>query len=107
MIWITGNSGAGKTTLAKRMKNEDTIILDGDELRKVWYDLGFSEKDRRIQNYRAASLAEVLENQGFEVIVATICPYKDLREHLSTNYNIRWVCLSGGKKPSKEYPYEP
>ena len=106
MIWIHGNSESGKTTLAKRLKTPNTIILDGDELRKVW-ELGFSKKDRWEQNMRAAKLGDMLEWQGFEVIIATICPYKELRREISKRFNVRWIQLDGGKSPSKEYPYEP
>ena len=105
MIWITGNSGSGKTTLAHRLKTQNTIILDGDDLRSVW-KLNFSENDRWEQNLRASKLAVMLEKQGFEVIVATICPYKKLREHITREYNPKWIQLNGGKVPSEEYPYE-
>jgi len=106
MIWITGNSGAGKSTLAFRLKKDNSVILDGDELRRAWPELGFSEKDRWIQNFRAAKLGSMLERQGFNVIVATICPYKKLREELERDHSITWIKLRGGKEPSEEYPYE-
>ncbi len=105
MIWITGNSGSGKTTLANRIKKENTIILDGDEMRKCW-TLGFSEKDRWEQNMRAAKLAMLLEKQGYEVIIATICPDRKLRQEISEMANVRWIYLEGGRKPSEKYPYE-
>lgn len=105
MIWIHGQTGAGKTTLAKRMKTDNTIILDGDELRTVW-KLGFSKEDRWEQNMRAARLGEILERQGFEVIISTICPYRKLREEINKKFNVRWIQLGGGITPSKEFPYE-
>ncbi|MCH7762066.1 adenylyl-sulfate kinase, partial [candidate division TA06 bacterium] len=40
ILWITGNSGAGKTTLAERLVSRNTIILDGNLLRQVWPGLG-------------------------------------------------------------------
>lgn len=107
MIWITGNSGAGKTTLAQRLRlTPKTIILDGDQMRYVWKDLGYSKEDRTEQNWRVARLADVFELQGFDVVVATICPYRDLRKELSESFDIEWVYLKGGEKPSKEFPYE-
>ena len=105
MIWIIGNSGSGKTTLANRIKSYNTILLDGDELRKCW-KLGFSKKDRWEQNMRAAKLGGILESQGFEVIVSTICPYIKLRKEISKLCDVRWIFLEGGKTSSKEYPYE-
>jgi len=101
--WITGNSGAGKTTLALQMK--DVIHLDGDVMRMVW-QLGFSKEDRYEQNLRIARLAKVLRNQGFNVVVSTICPYKDLREKVQEICGCKFIYLEGGKEPNEEYPYE-
>ena len=106
MIWITGNSGAGKTTLARRMKKENTILLDGNDMRKVWGDLGFSKEDRYEQNLRTSRLADILERQGFEVIISNICPFKELREMIDRNHSVKWIYLPGGKPPTKEMPYE-
>ena len=105
ITWITGNSGAGKTTLARKMQTNE-IILDGDDMRKVWEELGFSRQDRWTQNLRIAVLASVLEGQGFDIIVATICPYKELRRFVKEMAGCKFIYLKGGKKPSKEYPYE-
>jgi len=108
MIWITGNSGAGKTTLAEKLFEmiPNSIVLDGNTLRDIWIGLGFSELDRREQSFRTVKLATYLERQGYNVIVSVICPYKDLRKTLDDNFKIFWIKLRGGKKPSKEYPYE-
>ena len=106
VIWITGNSGAGKTTLAKKMiKSNGGILLDGDNMRTVW-KLGFSRKDRWTQNLRIARLANILNKQGFNVVVATICPFKKLRQEVEKITNCKFIYLKGGKKPSKKYPYE-
>jgi len=104
IIWLTGNTQAGKTTLARHLKTDDAIILDGDELRTVW-KLGLSQEDRYEQNLRAARLAKILEKQGFVVIVALICPYEDLREQVKDITNCKFIYLKGGKS-GKEFPYE-
>ena len=77
IYWFTGNTGAGKTTLAKIFQKviANSILLDGDYLRGVWQDLGFSKEDRVEQNNRVMKLAEILEAQGFNVLVAVICPH--------------------------------
>ncbi len=109
IIWITGNSKAGKTTTAKLFKslaNDKVVILDGDDMRFVWQDLGFSKEDRYIQNLRIAKLAKILEKQGFIVVVASICPYKRLRDSIQDMIDCKFIYLSGGKAPSGEYPYE-
>jgi len=106
VTWITGNSGAGKTTLAKKILASDGgILLDGDAMRTCW-KLGFTKEDRIENNMRIARIAKVLDQQGFNVIVSTICPFKELREEVSKITNCRWIYLDGGKENSKEYPYE-
>lgn len=113
ITWIYGNSGAGKSTLAERLRIGDLeqykfdacVILDGDALRTIWSDLGLSEADRREQNLRAARLAKLLDDQGVNVIVATICPYRDLREQVRAITDCRFIYLEGGKV-GPEYPFE-
>ena len=104
IIWITGNSNSGKTTLARQLKTDKAIILDGDEIRKI-YPTGFSKKERWEHNIRVAKLAKMIEMQGFDVIVALICPYKKLREEVQRITNCGFIYLTGGKK-RKDYPYE-
>lgn len=77
--WVYGLSGCGKTTLARKLLDRTTIHLDGDDMRRVWTDLGFSDEDRRTQNLRIANLARVLDRQGFNIVVSTICPTAELR----------------------------
>lgn len=77
--WVYGTSGCGKTTLARKLLDKTTIHLDGDDMRRVWTDLGFSDEDRRTQNLRIANLARVLDRQGFNIVVSTICPTAELR----------------------------
>ena len=75
IIQITGKRGAGKTTLAKELCSKlGAINIDGDVVRGVWTDLGFSDEDRLENNKRTARLAKALEEQGFDVVISTICP---------------------------------
>ena len=90
VIWITGLSGAGKTTLAKALQQKlpGALLLDGDELREALGADGRSfdvqSRKRLAQTY--ARLAGLLARQGATVIVATISLFHDLhawnREHL-------------------------
>lgn len=70
---ICGESGAGKSYLANKLRKENTIIIDGDGVR-YWVnnDLGYSEEDRRTNNERVAGMAIMLAKQGFDVIVSTV-----------------------------------
>lgn len=106
IYWIFGNSGAGKTTLAKQIQPHlNAIVLDGDDLRTIW-SLGLEKADREEQNLRAARLAMILSEQGFNVIVATICPYDALRKKISAMCNPTWIYLPGGHQSTEDYPFE-
>jgi len=89
VIWLTGISGAGKTTLGLRVK--DTLqkkgvpldMLDGDIVRNFFEnDLGYTRQER-IQNVRRiAFTAKCLADHGINVIVANIAPYFEVREFI-------------------------
>ncbi len=85
VIWITGLSGAGKTTLcealSRRLKPHlpELTNLDGDVVRQVFGgELGYGEPDRVAQIKRIQSLAEMLDGQGLVVLVAALYAHPDL-----------------------------
>lgn len=109
VFWFHGNSGSGKTHLAIHYHKDNKIVLDADDMREIWTDLGFSREDRNEQNIRIAKLARILSIQGFNVNVASICPYARLRKEINKIIPwVRWVYVNSpdSKKPSKEYPFE-
>ena len=86
-IWLTGLSGAGKSTIAEalivrlREAGHRVDILDGDEVRQVLTaDLGFSREDRFTNVQRIGFVAELLASHGVQVLVPVIAPYADSRE---------------------------
>ena len=106
IFWFTGNTGAGKTTLAKKMTDNRTINLDGDNLRFIWQDLDLTKEGRWEQSLRTARLAKELSSQGFNVNVAVICPYEKLREEVKEICSCMFVYMPYGRLPSDEFPYE-
>ena len=82
IIWLTGLSGSGKTTIANLLekilysKSFHTYLIDGDNIRHgLNKDLGFTEVDR-IENIRRISeSAKLMLDAGLIVIVACISPY--------------------------------
>ena len=81
-VWLTGLSGAGKTTLAHATERllhaagMRTARVDGDELRtSLCRDLGFSAADRAENVRRAAAVARALFESGAVVFVALISPF--------------------------------
>ncbi|MGH9349529.1 MAG: adenylyl-sulfate kinase [Vicinamibacterales bacterium] len=86
VIWLTGLSGAGKSTVAMRaerrllQKGYCVYVLDGDNLRRgMNADLGFSAEARRENIRRAGEIAALFADAGLIVIAAFISPYADDR----------------------------
>ena len=84
VIWILGLSGAGKSFLSEKLKQElnndygEFIILDGDVIRNVFdNDLGFSIKDRNINASRISKLAHYLSQNKINVIVPVLSLFPD------------------------------
>jgi adenylylsulfate kinase len=89
VIWFTGLSGAGKTTLAKRLEEELFArnylvqILDGDNIRSgINNNLSFSDEDRRENIRRIAEVSKLFLNCGIIAINSFISPTHDIR-HLA------------------------
>ncbi len=103
VIWITGLSGAGKTTLAEglNLRLQDNhlhpIVLDGDVLRNIFHKDNF-EKQSYSRNSRIklalkyGLLCKTLSNQGFTVIIATIAMFNEVyvwnRENLKNYFEV-------------------
>ncbi len=87
VIWITGLSASGKTTLGlemyKLLKNTGAwVFLDGDTIRRVFNeDLGHTVEDRMKNAYRISNLCEMLESQGINVLACVLLISNDVREH--------------------------
>lgn len=86
VIWFTGLSGSGKTTIAHEVEEElleagvPIEILDGDVVREnLSKGLGFSKEDRDINIRRIAFVAHLLQRNGTFVITAAISPYRSVR----------------------------
>jgi adenylyl-sulfate kinase len=87
VLWMTGLSGSGKSTIAHRIERELLLsghrvyVLDGDTLRTgLNSDLGFGEEARRENLRRAAEVAKVLVDAGLIVIASFISPFSAERE---------------------------
>jgi adenylylsulfate kinase len=82
IIWLTGLSGSGKTTIAHEIKSRVCcIILDGDSLRAgLCSDLGFSLEDRDENIRRVSEVAKLLYSNGYNVVVSFISPMQDQRD---------------------------
>ena len=91
IIWLTGLSGAGKSTIAIEaeqqlfLKGYQVNVLDGDNIRfGLSADLGFSPEDRTENIRRIGEVAKLFAEAGILVITAFISPYKQDRDRIRT-----------------------
>lgn len=87
VVWLTGLSGAGKTTLAEalathlRRLGRFAMVLDGDRMRvRLSADLGFAERDRFENIRRIAEVAAMVAEAGGVAVVAAIAPLAAMRD---------------------------
>lgn len=95
-VWLTGLSGAGKSTIAEAVAADLTArghrvqILDGDELRtNLSAGLGFSREDRTTHVRRVGFVAELLARHGVIALVPVIAPYADARDAVREQHRRR------------------
>lgn len=89
LIWFTGLSGSGKSTIANALEVElhkrgiQTFTLDGDNIRKgINKDLTFSPEDRTENIRRIAEIANLMVEAGIVTLAAFVSPYRKDREDI-------------------------
>ena len=92
ILYIIGQPASGKTTLANNLLThfgkENTIIIDGDNLRDIFQNKDYSEVGRRKNIERAQDIAQFLDKKGFRVLVSLVSPYKDQREDFKNREDV-------------------
>ena len=89
LLWFTGLSGSGKSTIANSVEQElhknkvHTYTLDGDNIRKgLNSDLSFSPKDRSENIRRIGETAHLMIDAGLVVLAAFVSPYRNDRDQI-------------------------
>ena len=87
VYWITGLSGAGKTTIGyeyylyRKSLGDSIVFLDGDSLRLVMgVECGYELSERKKLSYKYARLSKMLAEQDVHVVIATISMFSEVRE---------------------------
>jgi len=86
IYYLIGQPGAGKTTIAEELISNpkyDTFAsfhIDGDDIRKLFDNKDYSESGRRKNIELAQQIAQYLHNNGEDVVISLVSPYKDLRD---------------------------
>ena len=96
LLWFTGLSGSGKSTIANRVeqllheKGVHTYILDGDNIRNgLNKDLSFKPKDREENIRRIAEVSNLMIDAGLVILAAFISPYEKDREKVRKTVGAR------------------
>ncbi len=89
IVWFTGLSGAGKSTIAEKLadvlkeRGRKVEIMDGDVVRtNLSKGLGFSKEDRDINIRRIGFVCDLLARNGVIAIGAAISPYREIRDEI-------------------------
>lgn len=95
MVWFTGLSGAGKSTVANALdemlvsQNKHTYLLDGDNVRHgLNRDLGFSDQDRIENIRRIGEVGKLFVDAGLIVLSAFISPFRSDRQMVRTLFPV-------------------
>ena len=86
LVWLTGLSGSGKSTIAKKIHPYivrnfgKTIIINGDDLRKIFKLYGFDEKDRYKNALKFSKLCKLITDQNVSIIFAAVGMKKKIRK---------------------------
>jgi len=86
VLWFTGLSGAGKTTIARcvhsalRAQGVNAAWLDGDVTREFFPRTGFSKEERNAHVMRSGFIARMLAQHGVSVVASYISPYRETRQ---------------------------
>ena len=101
IIWLTGQPGSGKTTLAnafmERVKQDNPDIkiinIDGDDLRGINKNKDYSKKGRIKNISTAISIMRFLANKNYICVISIVAPYKFLRDELKNEFPFLEVYL--------------
>ena len=91
LFWVTGLSGSGKTTLSKKIKKDisglygPTIVVSGDDLRKIFNLNKYEYKDRLLISYKIIKFAKFITDQKINLIFAAVGMMHSIRNGLKKN----------------------
>ena len=91
LFWITGLSGSGKTAIAEKIKNNisnkygPTVIVSGDDLRKIFNFKKFSKKDRLSYALAYSKLCKCITDNKINIILSTVSLFHKVRKWNRTN----------------------
>ncbi|MBL6646190.1 MAG: adenylyl-sulfate kinase [Flavobacteriales bacterium] len=109
IIWITGQPGAGKSTVGRALLDNLTssgipaFMVDGDDLRALTANADYSPAGREANIRRAQDIALYLSRQGQVAIVAVVAPFLWLREEFKARANVKEVYVHTTEVRGREH----
>lgn len=106
MIYLfIGQPGTGKTALAKKLVERlgnDTIWIDGDDLREIFPNTDYSYSGRIRNIEKSFTIARFTSQKGYNVVISMVCPYRAIREDLKANNDVIEVLFKRSHFSGKE-----
>jgi GTPase SAR1 family protein len=93
IIVLFGQPACGKTTLAKKIAENDFIHIDGDDLRDIFKNKDYSREGRIKNLNRASDIAKYLSYKGSNVVVSLVYPYEEARKYFDSLTKVKWIYL--------------
>ena len=109
IVWITGQPGAGKSTLGRALLEElreagqAVFMVDGDDLRALTANADYSRAGREANIRRAQDIALYLSRQGQVVIVSVVAPFRELREEFKARANVKEIFVHTTEVRGREH----
>ncbi len=118
IYWFTGQPGHGKTTLARALKRhlenhgaDKVFHIDGDDLRALSSNQSYDREGREKNVRLAMQIAMFLSNQGYNVVVSLLAPYRAMREDFKAKVQSREIYIHAddvrGREKFFAADYEP
>ena len=102
---IIGQPGTGKTEMARRLVKhlgDDTVWIDGDDLREIFPNKDYSEQGRMKNIEKSFVIARFMSKKDKNVVISMVCPYRAPREDLKANNKVFEVFFKRNTFSGKE-----